>query len=474
MPKTKRQTSEDKMLVFGYVRVSTENQLENYSIEEQVQRIEAYCKAKDWGLLKIYTDGGFSGGNTDRPALQQMLQAIRENHIDAVVVYKLDRLSRSQKDTLTLIEDAFLAYDTDFVSINENFDTSTPFGRAMIGILSVFAQLEKDQITERFTMGRIGRSKAGYFHGGGNIPFGYLYENGELVVDPYKAAIVQEIFDLFLHGESINAIWHKMQGKYPGKWSAPKIGIILKNSTYAGKVKFAGAEYDGKHTPIISMDKYLSVNQLLSSAERAASLTTSQKTPFRAGYLLSSLIYCKHCGARYSANHGFYKCYSRAKSSAKFVIDPNCKNDNWKIEKLDQDVIHQTKRLSSDPDILGHVLQAQSSAEPVVDVALTAKRLSSIDAQINKLIDLYQINGIALEALTLRVNDLNAEKHALEAQLESAQEQPADPHDTFLKRIDSFNREFDSAPLETKRMLISGLIERITIDGDSFEIHWRI
>ena len=91
---------------------------------------------------------------------------IKQGKADAVVVYKLDRLSRSQKDTLNLIEDYMLAAGVDFISINENFDTSSPFGRAMIGILSVFAQLEKDQIAERFTMGRIGRSKAGYYHGG--------------------------------------------------------------------------------------------------------------------------------------------------------------------------------------------------------------------------------------------------------------------------------------------------------------------
>lgn len=474
MSKPRKQAADSKMLVFGYVRVSTENQLENYSIDEQVQRIEAYCKAKDWALLKMYTDGGFSGGNTDRPALQQMLQAIQENHIDAVVVYKLDRLSRSQKDTLTLIEDAFLKYHTDFVSINENFDTSTPFGRAMIGILSVFAQLEKDQITERFTMGRIGRSKAGYFHGGGNIPFGYLYEDGELVVDAYKAAIVQEIFDLFLQGESINAIWHKMQNKYPGKWSAPKIGVILKNSTYAGKVKFAGVEYDGKHTPIISMDKYLSANQLLSSVERTASMTTSQKTPFRAGFLLSSLIYCKHCGARYSANHGFYKCYSRSKSSKKFIVDPNCKNENWAIEKLDHDVTAQMKRLISDPQYLSQLLTSEASVEPEIDMESLHKRLKAIDAQIDKLIDLYQISGIQMETLTARVNALNLEKRTLERQLEANPSVPIDPKEGFRERVERFQNEFDSAPLETKRLLISSLIGKIVIDNNNFEIKWRL
>ena len=119
----------ENMIVVGYVRVSTEHQLDNYSIDEQTERLKAYCRAKGWILAKIYTDGGFSGGNTNRPALQQMLLDIRNNHVNSVIVYKLDRLSRSQKDTLRLIEDEFLANNTDFISISENFDTSTPFGQ---------------------------------------------------------------------------------------------------------------------------------------------------------------------------------------------------------------------------------------------------------------------------------------------------------------------------------------------------------
>src|SRR5699024_5250634 len=143
---------------------STEHQRENYSIAEQTDRLTAFCAAKDITIGRIYTDGGYSGGTLRRPALQDMLAHLPE--YDVVIVYKLDRLSRSQKDTLLLIEDYFLAKQVDFISVCENFDTSTPLGRAMIGMLSVFAQLEKEQITERFTMGRLARAKNGYYHGG--------------------------------------------------------------------------------------------------------------------------------------------------------------------------------------------------------------------------------------------------------------------------------------------------------------------
>ena len=310
------------MNVFCYVRVSTENQLENYSIDEQTKRLKAYCLSKGWTVLKVYTDGGYSGGNLNRPALNMMLQDLRAGLAQVVVVYKLDRLSRSQKDTLTLIEDEFLANHVDFVSINENFDTSSPFGRAMIGILSVFAQLEKDQIVERFTMGRIGRSKAGYFHGGGNPPRGYQYVDGKLVVDEYEATLVREVYRRFLEGATINAIYQSLWSRGI-HWSATAVRNTLRNSLYIGKIKFKGQEYDGLHTPIISPEMYHSVQILLNSPEREQRKTTPQKTPFRAGYLLSSLIFCQRCGAKYSADHGYYRCYSRAKSSKKFIRDPN-------------------------------------------------------------------------------------------------------------------------------------------------------
>ena len=97
-----------KMVVGCYVRVSTENQIENYSIEEQMQRLKAYCLSKDYAIYDMYVDGGYSGGNTNRPALLKLINDAEQQKIQAVVVYKLDRLSRSQKDTLTLIEDKFL------------------------------------------------------------------------------------------------------------------------------------------------------------------------------------------------------------------------------------------------------------------------------------------------------------------------------------------------------------------------------
>lgn len=465
--------SKDKMLVFGYVRVSTDNQLENYSIEEQTARLEAYCAAKGWTLLHTYIDGGYSGGNTERPALQEMLQAIKKNAIDAVVVYKLDRLSRSQKDTLTLIEDELLANGTDFVSINENFDTSTPFGRAMIGILSVFAQLEKDQITERFTMGRIGRSKAGYYHGGSNPPTGYNYEDGFLVVNEYEAIQVQEVFSQFLAGKTINAIEKILASRYTTKWSPAKVRSVLMNSVYIGKVHFRKEEYDGIHQPIIDEGTFRMAQRLLNSQEREDMKTTAQKNPFRAGYPLSGLVFCGRCGARYSANHGYYKCYSRAKSSRKFITDPNCKNDNWKIDELDTMVCDQINSLLTKQQALDAALKTAEENKTVqIDKTALRKRIAEIESQMTKLIDLYQIGAIPLETITERVNVLSEEKTSLKKKIDAPDAVPA--ADLFLEALEAYKAGFSDGDTDQKRLLISSLVERIVIDGQNVQIHWRL
>ena len=137
----------EKRLRALYIRVSTEAQAEEgYSIPAQSERLEAYCKAMGWNDFEFYIDGGYSGSNLNRPRMQQLIADVEAKKIEAVVVFKLDRLSRRQKDTLFLIEDVLIPNDVAFVSLNESIDTSTPYGRAMIGILSAFAQLERETL----------------------------------------------------------------------------------------------------------------------------------------------------------------------------------------------------------------------------------------------------------------------------------------------------------------------------------------
>lgn len=465
------------MLVDLYVRVSTENQLENYSIEEQIERLKAYCHAKGWSIHKIYTDGGYSGGNLNRPALQQMLKDVEQRKVKMVVVYKLDRLSRSQKDTLTLIEDKFLANGVDFVSMMENFDTSTPFGRAMIGILSVFAQLEKDQITERFTMGRIGRCKAGYYHGGSTAPTGYDYIDGKLIVNPLKAKQVQEVYQLFLEGQSINAIQRHMHDTYGGWNSHRLITNVLRNSTYIGKVKFKGQTYDGVHQPIISNELFEQVENILNSSERENKKNTAQKTPFRAGYLLSSLVFCKHCGARYNVVHGCYRCYSRSKTSKKHIIDPNCKNKNWPIEELDQIIINELHRLAYNKGYANQMFEQCADINGTVDNEAILLQIKKVDEQISRMIDLYQVGTLPMNQISDRIKKLQAEKEALDNSINRDTPSLEKQREQFFHTLSQFDEIFgkdSQSTLEQRRLFVSSIIESIWIDEEDIEIKCRI
>lgn len=445
-----------------YVRVSTENQLENYSIDEQIDRLKAYCKAKDYTIVKFYTDGGYSGGNTNRPALQQMISDIGAGGINTVVVYKLDRLSRSQKDTLMLIEDHFLANGVDFVSLNENFDTSSPFGRAMIGILSVFAQLEKDQITERFTMGRIGRAKNGQFHGGAYAPVGYDYIDGSLLVNDYEAIQVRDLYERFSKGYPLHDCWQYMQSKYTtkyGAWSSETlIRNVLKNRIYIGEVKFKGTHYPGTHTPIISQELFDTVQTIFLHSRR--NMASFRRSPFKANTLLSGLIYCGNCGAKCHGEHGNYSCYSRTKGDAKYIIDPDCKNKKWKITELDELVTNHIINLSFD--------ESRGAKRKLPKTIDYSKRIAEIDKQISNLIDLYQVSSIPIETITKKIDGLTTEKNVLISESKSTSSEL-----TYEEKLDFKNRFIslvEHGSLPEKRACLSNIVEKIIITDEHVEI----
>lgn len=175
-------------LVDLYIRVSTTEQaLEGYSVAEQESRLRRYSEAMGFRIHKVHIDAGFSGASLDRPAIKEVIRDIQSHLVSKVIVWKLDRLSRSQKDMLVMLEDVFLANDCDFISMMESFDTSTAFGRAIVGILAAFAQLERENIKERTTMGRRARLAKGHYNGS-RPPLGYRFLEGsnDLKVEPYE------------------------------------------------------------------------------------------------------------------------------------------------------------------------------------------------------------------------------------------------------------------------------------------------
>ena len=284
-----------------YVRVSTTSQVEEgYSIDEQKAKLSSYCDIKDWNVYKIYTDGGFSGANTDRPALEGLIKDAKKRKFDTVLVYKLDRLSRSQKDTLYLIEDIFIKNNIAFLSLQENFDTSTPFGKAMIGLLSVFAQLEREQIKERMQLGKIGRAKAGKSMMWAKTSYGYDYhrETGTITINPAQALAIKFIFESYLRGRSITKLRDDLNEQSPKHvpWSYRSVRAILDNPVYCGFNQFKGEVYPGNHEPIITEEVYNKTKEELKIRQRTAAENVNPR-PFQAKYILSGIGQCGYCGA---------------------------------------------------------------------------------------------------------------------------------------------------------------------------------
>ena len=150
-----------------YIRVSTTEQAEEgFSVEEQEARLRSYCDAYGLIINAVHSDPGYSGATLDRPGIKKVVSDVKAGRCKKVIVWKLDRLSRSQKDTLILLEDVFLENGCDFVSIMESFDTSTPFGRCIVGILAAFAQMERENIKARTMMGKQAGLKEGNYYSG--------------------------------------------------------------------------------------------------------------------------------------------------------------------------------------------------------------------------------------------------------------------------------------------------------------------
>lgn len=465
-----------------YARVSTAEQAnEGYSIDEQIERLKKYSEAHGRTDYAVYVDAGRTGTNIQRPALQEIISDAKAGKLDKVLVYKLDRLSRSQKDTLYLIEDIFLANGVDFESMSEKFDTATSFGKAMIGILAVFAQLEREQIRERMSMGKAGRAKQGKWHGGGHIPIGYEYEGGSLVVNEFEAMQVKEIFQRFASGESIGSLERDLNTrglshKY-GIWARDRIARTLQNNVYIGVIKNKGEEYEGDHTPLVDLETYEAVQKRMK--ERKG------KRERVAQHVLGGLLYCKRCGAKYSAStyrvvagtaYRYYACYSRHKVNIRMIKDPDCKNTTWRTDMLDELVFAQIRQLSLDTDKI-HEMRRQSqemSPERSQTAEILKRELEKLESQKNRLIDLYSVGGISKEEISERVIASNKRVEALTEQLQAIQDKsPEISEDEAVAVLESFSDIMEKGSFDQVRLMVETLIDKIEIDGEDIYIHWR-
>ena len=463
------------MRVGLYPRVSGHEQEDNYSIPEQIDRMKKYCESRDWMVYKIYTDSVYTGSNMDRPGLQDMIKDCKAGKLDMVLVYKLDRLSRSQKDTLYLIEDVFEKNGVGFTSMTENFDTSTPHGKFIVGILSVFAQLEREKIKERTMIGKDSRAKEGKWHGGRWVPIGYDFVDGILYPNEYEAMQVKEIADLFLKHTPVRTIEKMMTEKgyrhKHGEWEAKTIRRVLSNPVNIGMIKNRDRWYKGLHDPILSQETFDAIQALMEHRKTEYGAARPHQS------LLGGILYCKNCGGRYArqSSNGIYTymCYSRSKKMKKMIKDPSCRNKNYRMEELEAAILGEIHKLAVDPDRVEQVRERR----PVSDVSEKIKSINSeiakIDTQISKMMDLYALGTIDLDVISDKVAELNGCKTALAKELDSLNVPTEEDALTADQVRDIASLMKDDLPLEDKRNIVQSLIYYIEIDEDDVIIHWK-
>ena len=445
-----------------YIRVSTDSQFEEgYSVDAQKEKLEQYCRLKDISEYEFYIDGGWSGSNIKRPEMTRLISEIKQHQISAVIVYKLDRLSRSQKDTVFLLEDVFIPNNCNFISLNENFDTTTPYGKAMIGILSVFAQLERENIRERTRMGMYERVKLGMWAGGGNKPFGYDYDSNKNILVPNEHADdVRKIYDLYLQGYSTTQLANMFDVS-----TDKQITDILDRVTYLGKINYKGEIIEGQHESIIDEDTWNRVQ-----IERKK---RSTKNAVTSTYLFTGLLKCGVCGAKmryqkWGKNGLKIYCYSQQTSKKHLIKDENC--DNYKVDACDiesivlADLFKRTANIQS----TNKYMTFQTSALQVLQ-----QKYDMLSAKIKRLYNLYALDGN--ELLLATINDNKRELAKVSEDLSNEENLQANVKSINEKNqmICNLQNTWDTMTIKEKQQALRICIDYIEINHDKIDIHYN-
>src|ERR1700716_2297547 len=265
-----------------YTRVSTDQGLEQdfNSLDAQYDASQAYIRSQahaGWTMLRSkYDDGGFSGGNTERPALQRLLDDVRADKIDIIVVYKVDRLTRSLADFAKLVE-LFDKHNVSFVSVTQQFNTTTSMGRLTLNVLLSFAQFEREVTSERIR-DKIAASKRKGLWVGGMAPLGYDTKDRKITVNDVEADCIRTIFQSYLKLGSLNLLMadlHKRgivtkvrtlkTGETAGgiPFTRGPLAYLLRNRFYVGKVVFKGETLAGEQPAIVDQDLFDAVQAKL-------------------------------------------------------------------------------------------------------------------------------------------------------------------------------------------------------------------
>lgn len=499
------------------------------SVENQIQLCKEYINLHYPGEneVTIYEDEGFSGGNMNRPKFKELLRDAREKKFDCLICYRLDRISRNVSDFSALIEELNVL-KISFVSIKEQFDTSTPMGRAMMYISSVFAQLERETIAERVKDNMIELAKHGRWLGG-TPPLGFdseamVYIDEEmkerkmskLIINKEEMELVKVIYDKYLELGSIHqVVVFLQQNKYVGKrgklFSASAVSKILSNPVYVKSndgvleylksidIQVFGQKDDngiltynkrdakfnkrdktewiaavGKHKGVISADKWLLTQRLLNKNKdktKMMRLGTSNKSP------LTGLVKCAKCGSNmrisYGRNHHYYTCTRKISSKSTLCDNPSANGNDFEKAVIDNIMnLDKSKLITTMQNNMKDVESDKKLIERInTDIDLKKKQLDKLTE------NLVKFDNDISDILINKINTLSKEIKELQAQVSEVAitidegETTNRNTELVLNALDNFKTNFNTIEdVRAKRALFSMFIDEIRWNGDTAEI----
>ena len=470
-----------------YTRKSTDEGLNQdfNSLDAQREAAEAYILSQrhaGWTLVpNEYSDGGYTGANIERPGVRQLLADIEAGKVDCVVVYKVDRLSRSLIDFARMMG-LFEKHGVCFVSVTQQFNTNTPLGRLTLNILLSFAQFEREIISDRTRDKQVAARKKGKWTGG-HILLGYDLDSraGKLTINSEEADRIREMFRLYLGGTPVSEIvqrfdklgwrnkqWTTQDGKLYGGSPLRRCHIykLLGNVLYTGQVKVGDETFPGEHEAIIDQQTFDLAQKRLE--QNAWTPGNSHRVKFEA--LLRGLIYCSCCGSgmysTYSANkerrYRYYVCY---RSQQK--LEGYCTSRAVSAPSVEEAVVESIRRVGVHPDVLTETarLARQQLAAIITglreELNTTNGRVKNLKSQIARI-----RNPEAARLAEIREQLAERETRAEELRKEILRREKQRIDEKELRRtMESFENVWKAMNLDEQRNLLRQLVEKVGYDG---------
>ena len=465
-----------------YLRRSTDDEHQPYSIEAQDERLRSYVDSQpNWVIVLRFADDA-SGATTQRKDLQRALSAARNGLIDVLLVYRVDRLSRSLRDTVQLLEELDQAKVV-FRSATEPIDTSTPMGRMLLQLLAMFAQFERDTIIDRVIAGMERKAAKGLWMGG-KRPFGYQVDKAanKLVIDETEAPIIRLIFDLYIRdrlgtraiAKALNLRGHRTS--VGGPWSGHQILRVLDHRIYLGELTFRDITVTDTHDPIITEDIFDAAQRILT--ERSEDTYRRAANP--SDYYLTGRMRCPQCGKTLlgtratgrTRTYRYYTCFTRNRYNREECDAPRLNADDVDYAVLTALASFYRDHHQLIADAVARAQRRHRDARSDLTSELTAleTELTQTDQAIDRYLGAFERGTLDEEVLATRLEILRTRQKQLchrQAELtEEIDDEPVMPARSTLravvKHIETIIKTGDDLQ---RKALIETLIAEVRIEG---------